>query len=141
MTCVEKFECLLRKHTQYNPNAYELIYEGLNLAVKKYNGTRKHVSGQDVVCGVIEYVRQEYGCLAFAILKEFGISDTADIGRLVFHLVEFDLLGMQEEDRFEDFVDVCDLQEELDVKPILSFNSQTGEWNACYVRRSHLSRQ
>lgn len=64
---------------------------------------RRHLTGQELLRGVVAMARREYGPLAPMVFREWGLRTSADVGELVFQLVECGQLGARPEDRREDF--------------------------------------
>jgi uncharacterized repeat protein (TIGR04138 family) len=63
----------------------------------------RHLTGQELLRGVVALGRQEFGPLAPMVFHEWGLRTAADLGDLVFQLVECGQLGARPEDRREDF--------------------------------------
>jgi uncharacterized repeat protein (TIGR04138 family) len=77
-------------------------------------GQRRHISGQELLRGLVELAREEFGELAWTVFHEWGIGRSEDFGRIVFHLVEEGVLGRQPEDSIDDFAGGIDLRAELE---------------------------
>lgn len=70
---------------------------------------RRHLSGQELLLGAVSLARREFGLMAPTVFREWGISAAADLGTIVFQLVEAGQLSAREEDRPEDFAQGPDL--------------------------------
>jgi len=70
----------------------------------------RHIAGPDLCWGLRDLALEKWGAMAPAVLGAWGIRRTRDFGRLVFALVENDLLQKQPEDRLEDFDNVFDFE-------------------------------
>jgi uncharacterized repeat protein (TIGR04138 family) len=57
---------------------------------------------------------ETFGLLARAVLSEWGITRTGDVGTIVFHMIEEDLLQKTADDCRDDFQDVFDFEEALE---------------------------
>ncbi len=57
---------------------------------------------------------ERWGLMASEVLRRWGISETRDIGRMVFGLVESSLMKKQPTDRLEDFDDVFAFEDAFD---------------------------
>lgn len=68
----------------------------------------RHVGGSDLCWGLRELALQRWGFLAPTVLRRWGIHSTRDFGRMVFTLVENNLLQKQMDDCIEDFDGVYD---------------------------------
>jgi uncharacterized repeat protein (TIGR04138 family) len=58
-----------------------------------------------------EHALERFGPLAAHVWRQWGIRETLDWGRIVFLLVDHNLLKRQDEDRLEDFRDGFDFDE------------------------------
>jgi len=67
---------------------------------------RRHLSGGELAHACRELALEQYGLLARTVLAHWGIATTADIGEIVYALIDAGLLIRQPEDRLEDFEDV-----------------------------------
>lgn len=85
-------------------------------AIREAGGCEKlnrHVSGHDLCWGLRDYARQRWGPLAQLVLNRWNIDTTLDFGRIVFALVDNDMLQKELDDTLEDFRDVYDFNEAL----------------------------
>ena len=105
------FEDVLNKMVEQNPSyhrdAYLFLREALEFTQKAVGKTNKnqvrHITGQELLNGIREYALAIYGPMAGTVLEEWGITSCEDFGRMVFLMVENNLLRKTEEDRPEDF--------------------------------------
>ncbi len=106
----ERLNDLLDRDSTYPLAAYKALNKGLDYAVhlRKVPG---HVTGQELSFGMAGYIKSEYGPFAMMVLDGWNIHCTYDFGRMVFNLIELELLGKQESDTIEDFIDVYDFNE------------------------------
>ncbi|MBI4398449.1 MAG: hypothetical protein HY586_04935 [Candidatus Omnitrophica bacterium] len=98
------------KNGRYSPEAYHFVLLCLRHIMKKLPAPR-HVSGRELLDAVREYGLKEYGFLAPKVLEFWGVRETMDIGRIVFDLVEMNILRKTQEDSLEDFRSVYEFQE------------------------------
>lgn len=75
---------------------------------------RRHVSGEELAVACRDFARQQYGLLSRTVLEYWGICSTADIGTIVFTLIDLGLLKAQQTDRPEDFRSVYAFAEAFD---------------------------
>lgn len=68
--------------------------------------TERHVSGQDLCEAARLYGLQQYGYLAPTVLATWGIRRTADIGEIVFNMIDIGQMRKTRSDKREDFHDV-----------------------------------
>ncbi|HQO34518.1 MAG TPA: hypothetical protein PLG59_07645 [bacterium] len=103
---------LSKQEQQYHPNAYRFVLEALKHAQRRYDRLR-HVTGRELLEGISELARKEFGPFALTVLTEWGVTNTRDFGAIVFQLVETGEIKKTEEDRIEDFVGVYEFAQEF----------------------------
>lgn len=108
-----KIEKILARHAQYKLEAYHFLLAALHHTVAKFTKPR-HVSGEELLCGIRDYALEQYGPLARTVLNYWGIHETLDFGKIVFALVEAGILRKQSEDKLDDFDKVFDFKEAFD---------------------------
>jgi uncharacterized repeat protein (TIGR04138 family) len=64
---------------------------------------RRHVTAAELAWACRDFALEQYGLLAPVVLAHWGITGTADLGRIVFTLVEVGLLVTQPGDLESDF--------------------------------------
>lgn len=72
---------------------------------------RRHISGQELSNACRELALQRYGVMARLVLEHWGIRATADIGDIVFTLVDLGLLVSQPQDSRRDFCGLFDFED------------------------------
>jgi uncharacterized repeat protein (TIGR04138 family) len=82
------------------------------------------VSGQELLEGIREFALEQYGPMTFALLEGWGLRRCEDFGEIVFHLVDYGVLGKTEQDRREDFAGGYDFREAF-LRP---FEPARGGW-------------
>jgi uncharacterized repeat protein (TIGR04138 family) len=98
----------------YPAEAYLFVQQGLTYTVQKIHAAQtdpqasRHVSGRDLCEGLRELALKQWGLMARTVLARWNITSTMDFGRIVFAMVEHDLLQKTENDRVEDFRKVYD---------------------------------
>ena len=104
----EKLRKVALADARYSPEAFYFLFEALELAVRSAGketeqGAARHVTGQQVLAALREHALATFGPLAAQVWRAWGVRETLDWGRLVFLLVENEMLKRQEDDRLEDF--------------------------------------
>lgn len=111
----EVVEGIVERDPRYTTEAYGLLREALDhtqqLVHKKSRGKVRHVSGQELLDGIRDYVLDQFGPMSITVLEEWGIRNTSDIGEVVFNMVEHGLLAKTEEDSRTDFSKGYDFEE------------------------------
>jgi uncharacterized repeat protein (TIGR04138 family) len=72
---------------------------------------RRHITGRELALACRDLALERYGVMARLVLEHWGVRSTADIGDIVFTLVELELLISQPGDTREDFADVFDFDQ------------------------------
>jgi uncharacterized repeat protein (TIGR04138 family) len=104
---------------RYRREAYGFVMGGLGATVQQLpaerlsDPERRHLSGGELVAGIVSLARREFGVMAPVVFREWGVLTGEDIGRIVFELVEAGHLSARPEDRLEDFLGAADLLEQL----------------------------
>jgi uncharacterized repeat protein (TIGR04138 family) len=63
----------------------------------------KHVSGMELLEGVRRFALDQFGPMAYIVFRQWGIKNTGDIGKMVYHLIDSGLWFRSDEDKLEDF--------------------------------------
>jgi uncharacterized repeat protein (TIGR04138 family) len=100
---------------RYRREAYGFVVAALGHTVQALprerldDPARRHLSGQELVLGVVQLARREFGLMAPAVFREWGVVAHEDIGQIVFRLVDSGELSARPEDTLEDFRSEGDL--------------------------------
>ncbi|MEM9802970.1 MAG: Minf_1886 family protein [Planctomycetota bacterium] len=106
-----------KKDPRYRFEAYHFLLEALDRVAKSQeaslakSGGNKHVTGQELLEGMRQHATHLFGPLAAQVWRTWGIENTLDWGRIVFNLVESELLRRQDSDTIDDFRDGYDFDE------------------------------
>jgi uncharacterized repeat protein (TIGR04138 family) len=114
---------MVRKDPRYAAEAYHFVFEALDFTLKRRGGTRRHVSGPEIMEGVRLLALQTFGLLARTVLRTWGVTSTDDFGAIVFRLIDADLLQKTADDRKEDFCSLFDFSEAFDSASVQSLQS------------------
>ena len=104
---------------RYAKEAYLFIYDALKHTVESLGKSelpreQRHISGIDLLRGISEFGLSQFGPLTKTVFEYWGVNKTEDFGRIVFNLVEAELMSKTEDDSLDDFIDVYDFEFELD---------------------------
>ncbi len=100
----------------YPQEAFLFVQQGLTYTVEKIHAgvtdpdASHHVGGRELCHGLRELALQQWGLLARTVLARWNITTTMDFGRIVFAMVQHDLLQKTDEDNPEDFRGVYDFR-------------------------------
>ncbi len=71
----------------------------------------RHLSGQQLCFGLLDYAIDQYGMLAPVVLRRWNVQRTDDFGRIVFGLIELGVLRKSPTDSIDDFRSVYEFDE------------------------------
>lgn len=100
---------ILETEPRYRREAYGFVVAALGLTVQSLpperlaDPARRHLSGPELLRGLVLLARSEFGLMAPVVFREWGIHAAEDVGRIVFQLVECGELSARPEDRLDDF--------------------------------------
>jgi len=138
-----EFQELLKNDSRYKAEAYRFVFESLDYAQKRLKFGKKcesepsrlskegetepaepnmevtevsenHVTGQELCQASRLYALDMYGFMAKAVLGNWGIRSTSDIGELVYNMIKIGRMRKTQDDRREDFNDVFDFPTAFD---------------------------
>ena len=108
--------------TPYPPEAFAFVREGLRLAAEQAHGPesqmtnpalagKRHVSGEQLCQALRDLAIQRWGLMSKTVLTNWKITGTLDFGKIVYALIDHELMQKTEDDSLEDFRDVFDFQQ------------------------------
>ena len=101
------------RESRFDERAYLFVLAALEF-VQQRIPERRHLTGRELAEGCRDMALARYGVLARTVFEHWGLRSSADIGELVFTLVETGLLMSQPQDTKEDFVGVFDFDTAFD---------------------------
>ena len=106
---------------RYPLEAYAFLHEGLKLAGKNAHGEQsssgnRHVTGAQICQACLELALERWGMLARTVLSQWNIQGTMDFGNMVYLLIEHGFFRKDEKDSLEDFYNVFDFDQALQVR-------------------------
>ena len=107
---LKKIESILEKDPSYKLEAYTFVLAALHDTVSRLKKPR-HVTGGELAQGMRKYALDQFGPMAKTVLNHWGIRTTLDLGKIVFALIDVQLLSKQPEDKLEDFDKVYEFEE------------------------------
>lgn len=93
-------DTIMSTHPEYAPDAYHFMRTALDSASRRFNKTAAdpHLSAEELYLGFCAALLEEYGPLAKAVTEHWGILKSADVGAIVYNLIEVGVFGRQESD-------------------------------------------
>lgn len=118
----ETLDQIVGRDPRFSREAYVFLREALDVTQRPIARARKsevcHVSGQQLLEGVRDHARSQFGPMARMVLAEWGVRRCEDFGEIVFNMVENGLLSKTESDSRADFTGGYDFFEVFS-KPFL----------------------
>src|SRR5262245_15029213 len=93
------------RETRYHEHAYLFVLAALEYC-QQHLPERRHIDGRELAFACRDLALERFGVMSRMVLEHWGVTTTADIGQLVFTLVDVGLLIRQTTDAQEDFADV-----------------------------------
>ena len=98
------------REPRFHERAYLFVLAGLELCQSRLTA-RRHISGRELAWACRDLALQRYGVMAQMVLDHWGVRSTADLGSIVFALVDLGLLISQAGDSLGDFADVFEFDQ------------------------------
>jgi uncharacterized repeat protein (TIGR04138 family) len=98
-------------------DALEFVLRGYRTVVANRRGrdqVRAHISAPELSWGFIAYADNRFGATAANMLESMGLRDSADLGRVIFALVEAGMLTASDGDLLSDFTGVLTVRSALE---------------------------
>jgi uncharacterized repeat protein (TIGR04138 family) len=95
------------REPRFDEQAYLFVLSALEMCQAQLT-MRRHITGVELANACRELALERYGLMAGVVLEHWGISATADIGDIVFTLVDLGFLLSQPQDTRDEFADVFD---------------------------------
>jgi uncharacterized repeat protein (TIGR04138 family) len=113
-----KVEIITQQDTRYASDAYEFINDAVIYTVRKCEENKKedelrHITGAELLEGVMEYALKQFGPMAYTLFCEWGVYDGMSVGNIVFNMIEHKILSRSENDSIKDFENVFDFKAAL----------------------------
>jgi uncharacterized repeat protein (TIGR04138 family) len=102
-------DALRAQRKRYAREAYGFVVAALGHTVRALPGSRRndpatrHLSGGELLAGVVALAREEFGTLAPMVFREWGVLASEDVGEIVFELVHCGQLSARPQDTIADF--------------------------------------
>jgi uncharacterized repeat protein (TIGR04138 family) len=112
----EAVEKIVAHDQRYRIDAYLFLREVMDVTLKRQKKQRKELRPMHVsVAGLLEAFRslalKEFGPMALTLLEYWGVKSSADIGQIVFNLIEAGVVGKTEDDTLAAFSNGFDFKE------------------------------
>lgn len=105
-----RWRTILDSAGPYPLEAFGFVRDGLSYTSKRVHQAdsglhelERHISGQQLCMGLRDYAIDQYGALAPVVLEHWCIHRTEDFGRIVFAMIDAELMSSTPGDSLEDF--------------------------------------
>ena len=95
------------REPRFDEGAYLFVLASLEFCQRRME-ERRHISGRELAIACRDLALDRFGVMSRLVLEHWGLRSTADIGDVVFTLVDLGLLMSQPTDTRDEFVDVYD---------------------------------
>jgi uncharacterized repeat protein (TIGR04138 family) len=124
MSLRDELAGVLARDPRYTIHAYAFVFEALEHTKTLKNRTQnrprarrakgpdltQHVTGRDLCEGARELAQKQYGLMALAVLAQWGVRSTSDLGNIVYNLIASGDLEKTPTDSRADFEGVYDFE-------------------------------
>src|SRR6476469_10245334 len=98
---------LCREDPRFSYEAYEFVCDAVTFTQDRLGRAGeesddidedRHVSGGELLRGVCDLAVQQFGMMASAVFKHWGVRTTEDVGTMVFNLIKIERLSKSDRD-------------------------------------------
>lgn len=98
------------REPRFHESAYLFVLAALEYSQSRL-AERRHICGRELALSCRELALERYGVMARLVLEHWGVRRTADLGDIVFTLVDLGLLISQPSDSRDEFGEVYDFDQ------------------------------
>ena len=98
------------RDARFTEHAYLFVLSALEFCQTRQL-ERRHITGRELTIACRDLALDRFGVMARLVLEHWGVRSTADIGDIVFTLVDLGLLISQPNDTRDDFLEVYDFDQ------------------------------
>ena len=98
------------REPRFDEGAYLFVLASLEFCQRRLD-ERRHINGRELAIACRDLALERFGVMARLVLEHWGLRSTADIGDVVFTLVDLGLLMSQPTDTRDEFVDVFEFDQ------------------------------
>ncbi len=131
---------IIQRDPRFHRDAYMFLREALDHTVKAlgretFAEPERHVRGPELLGGFRDLAIERFGPMAPTVLEDWGISQTRDVGEMVFALIEEGSFAQSNDDVLADFENVFDFYDAF-VAPYLPSGQGQGSRSTQPLRES-----
>ena len=102
-----------QREQRFDERAYLFVLAALEYRQQQLP-ERRHVTGRELAVSCRDLALDRFGVMARIVLEHWGVRSTADIGDVVFTLVDLGLLMSQPNDSRDEFIGVYEFGKEFE---------------------------
>jgi len=100
------------RDVRFAPEAYGFILSSLDFE-RTRSAIEGHMKANVVVKAVCDLAVLKFGPLAESVLRSWGVTETRNVGEIVYNLIDMEILTKTDDDSFDEFFGVESLPELL----------------------------
>jgi uncharacterized repeat protein (TIGR04138 family) len=108
----EVVEQIIEKDSRYGKEAYIFLKDALEFTIKQRKRGKaesgSHVNAAELLDGLRQLALKEFGPMVMTVFEYWGIRTSADVGQMVFNLINAGVFGKTESDAVDDFDQALD---------------------------------
>lgn len=108
------WEQIRLREPRFHEHAYLFVLQALEFQQGRLS-QRRHLDGRELATAVRDLALEKFGVMARLVLEHWGVRSTADVGDIVFTMVDLGLLMSQPTDSRLDFVDVYEFDQAFEL--------------------------
>ncbi|HSQ30201.1 MAG TPA: Minf_1886 family protein [Gemmatimonadaceae bacterium] len=98
------------REPRFDERAYFFVLAALEYCQQRLD-ERRHISGRELALACRDLALERFGVMSRLVLEHWGIRSTADMGDIVFTLVDLGLLRSQPSDSRDEFAGVYEFDQ------------------------------
>jgi uncharacterized repeat protein (TIGR04138 family) len=98
------------REPRFDERAYVFVLAALEYCQQRLD-ERRHISGRELALACRDLALERFGVMSRLVLEHWGLRSSADIGDVVFTLVDLELLMSQPTDNRDEFIGVFDFDQ------------------------------
>lgn len=98
------------REQRFDERAYVFVLAALEFSQQRLD-ERRHINGRELALACRDLALERFGVMARLVLQHWGVRSSADLGDVVFTLVDLGLLMSQPTDSREEFIGVFDFDQ------------------------------
>jgi uncharacterized repeat protein (TIGR04138 family) len=98
------------REPRFDERAYVFVLAALEYCQQRLD-ERRHINGRELALACRDLALERFGVMSRLVLEHWGLRTSADIGDVVFTLVDLELLMSQPNDSRDEFIGVFDFDQ------------------------------